>query len=143
MAYQRYGQHDQTYICDEVEDLANLPRANMGSTCYVIATGEKYMINSKGEWILQSVSGASEDDPSGDNTDIDLSAYATIVYSDEQDRLLKEYSDEQDEITLSRADEHVAQSIGEEGELRDAIVNTIIDTIVEEQLATWGTIPSI
>ena len=140
MAYQRYGQHDHSFIADTVEDLAKLPRVNMGSTCWVIATAKKYMINSLGEWILQTKSTNSGSN-SGD-VDTDLSAYATIVYSDEQDRLLKEYSDEQDKQVLHSADEHVAEAIGEEGALRDAVVNTIIETIEEEKLATWETIPS-
>ena len=145
MAFQRYGQHDHSFIADTVEDLAKLPRVNMGSTCWVIATAEKYMINSQGEWILQTVSTNTQTPGAGEGTtppDVDLSDYATIAYSDEQDRLLKVYSDEQDELTLQLADEHVAQAIGEDGELRDAVVNTIIETIEEEKLATWDTIPS-
>lgn len=65
MAFQKYGQHDQSFICDELADLAKLPKANMGSTCYVIATAEKYMINSKGEWILQTVKSSSGGSGSG------------------------------------------------------------------------------
>lgn len=142
MAYQRQGQHDHSFIADTVEDLAKLPRVNMGSTCWVIATAEKYMINSLGEWILQTKSTNTQKPDQGGDVDVDLSDYATIAYSDEQDRLLRVYSDEQDELVLHQADEHVAQALGEEGELRDAVVNTIIETIEEEKLVTWETIPS-
>ena len=53
MAYQKKGQQDKSYIADTLEDLKKIPMCSMGSTCYVIETAEKYMINSKGEWILQ------------------------------------------------------------------------------------------
>ena len=66
MAYQRRGQHDQSLICDTVEDLKKLPRCNMGSTCYVIETAESYMANSMGQWVRQTRStngsGSSSDD---------------------------------------------------------------------------------
>lgn len=75
MAFQRYGQHDQSYICDDIADLAKLPKANMGSTCYVIATAEKYMINSRGEWILYQSS------MNGGGTG--SAKYATIEYVNE------------------------------------------------------------
>lgn len=83
MAYSRYGQHDQSYICDTYADLALLPEnLNMGSTCYVIDEASKYMINSKGEWILQTApkkpaSGGSTSQPS-----VDLTGYATEEYVD-------------------------------------------------------------
>ena len=53
MAYQRYGQHDKSYICDTFADLKDIkdPNCSMGSTCFVIDEAVKYMINSKGEWI--------------------------------------------------------------------------------------------
>lgn len=79
MAFQRYGQHDQSYICDTLEDLNALPVLNMGSTCYVISEAAKYMINSKGEWINQTaVSGNS----SSSGSSIDLTGYATEEYVD-------------------------------------------------------------
>lgn len=74
MAFQKYGQHDQSYICDTLEDLKALPMLNMGSTCYVIAEAAKYMINSRGEWIIQT--------PSNKSSSVDLSAYATTEYVD-------------------------------------------------------------
>lgn len=74
MAYTRYGQHDKSFICDEVEDLATLPYASMGSTCYVIANASKYMVNSRGEWIRQTF--GNETGP-GNGEEIDLSKYAT------------------------------------------------------------------
>ena len=39
------------FVCDTVEDLQTLPQCKMGSTAFVIATSEIYMINSKGEWV--------------------------------------------------------------------------------------------
>ena len=73
MAYTRYGQHDKSFICDDVEDLKILPYASMGSTCYVIANASKYMVNSRGEWVRQTY--GNEAGPGGE--DIDLSKYAT------------------------------------------------------------------
>lgn len=66
MAYQRRGQHDQSLICDTVEDLKKLPRCNMGSSCYVIETAESYMANSEGIWVRQTVS--TNNGGSGDST---------------------------------------------------------------------------
>ena len=74
MAYARYGQHDKSFICDDVEDLAALPYASIGSTCWVIANASKYMVNSRGEWIRQTY--GNESTPGG-GSDIDLSKYAT------------------------------------------------------------------
>ena len=45
----QYGVNE--YVCDTVDDLAYLPRCNMGSTAVVIATAEVYMKNSQGEWV--------------------------------------------------------------------------------------------
>ena len=74
MAYARYGQHDKSFICDDVEDLATLPYASIGSTCWVIANASKYMVNSRGEWIRQTY--GNESTPES-GSDIDLSKYAT------------------------------------------------------------------
>ena len=54
MAFQRYGQHDQSYIADTAAEMANLGKLNMGSSCFVIDEAAKYIINSRGEWIKQS-----------------------------------------------------------------------------------------
>ena len=76
MAYSRYGQHDQSYICDTHADLATLPaNMNIGSTCYVIDEAAKYMINSKGEWILQSATKIPA--AGGSAPAVDLSKYVT------------------------------------------------------------------
>lgn len=78
MAFQRYGQHDQSYIADTFADLANLGKLNMGSTCFVIDEAAKYMINSKGQWILQSaIKAPAAADP------VDLTNYATKKYVDD------------------------------------------------------------
>lgn len=40
------------YVVDIVADIDNLPvDAVMGSTAFVIETGDVYMINSSGEWV--------------------------------------------------------------------------------------------
>ena len=78
MAYARYGQHDHSFICDTLEDLAQLPKLNMGSTCYVISEAAKYMINSQGEWIIQSANKT----PTAGGSSVNLSKYATIEYVD-------------------------------------------------------------
>lgn len=44
-----YGQKE--FVCDTPDDIKNLPRCDMGSTCIVISTGEVYMINSQREWV--------------------------------------------------------------------------------------------
>ena len=82
MAYARYGQHDKSFICDDVEDLATLPFATMGSTCWVIANASKYMVNSRGEWVRQTYGDGTT--PGGSGSNIDLSSYATIEYVDEE-----------------------------------------------------------
>ena len=66
MGYQRdNSMSDARFICDTVEDLANLPRCSMGSTCYVIDQATYYMVNSKGEWINQKKTTSSGDSGSG------------------------------------------------------------------------------
>lgn len=84
MAYQRYGQHDKSYICDTFADLKEIkdPNCSMGSTCFVIDEAIKYMINSKGEWIKQAPT-ITESSGSGSNTP-NLSSYATISYVNEK-----------------------------------------------------------
>lgn len=39
------------YVCDKEEDIETLPKAPMGSTAFVIETGDVYMINSSKEWV--------------------------------------------------------------------------------------------
>ena len=39
------------YVCDSADDVESLPKAPMGSTAFVIATGDVYMINSSKEWV--------------------------------------------------------------------------------------------
>ena len=38
------------YVVDSVEDIAKLPRSQMGSTAYVILSKEKYICDSKNAW---------------------------------------------------------------------------------------------
>ena len=65
MGFQKYEQYGKIrsieYIADTKEDLVNLPKSPMGSTCYIISESTKYMCNSKNEWIaLKSSSSSSE-----------------------------------------------------------------------------------
>lgn len=67
------------FVLDAVEDF-NLLRKDllfMGSTAYVISTGEKYIVNGNREWVLMpnSSSGGSGGDSGGDGETID-----TIIY---------------------------------------------------------------
>lgn len=89
MAYQKKGVQDKTYIADYKSDLASIPSVSMGSTCWVIETAEKYMANSKGEWVLQTIS-TNGHGSGGGGGDIDLSKYATIEYSDSKDEDIME-----------------------------------------------------
>ena len=77
MAYQKKGQQDKSFIADTLADLEKIPICSMGSTCYIIETSEKYMINSEGKWILQ-VSGSNKNptiiDGSADGGNIDNDA---------------------------------------------------------------------
>lgn len=38
------------WICDNVADIATIPRCPMGSTVYVIHTGDTYVLDSTGKW---------------------------------------------------------------------------------------------
>ena len=38
------------FICDDVADIALLPRCPFGSTVFVIHTGDTYMLDSNGVW---------------------------------------------------------------------------------------------
>lgn len=63
------------FVLDAVEDF-NLLRKDllyMGSTAYVISTGNKYIVNGNKEWIL--IPNSSSDNPGGDDPIID-----TIIY---------------------------------------------------------------
>jgi hypothetical protein len=52
------------FECDEIADLVtiDLYLAPMGSTCYVINTGDMYKLNGKNEWVLMS-SGSTPSNP--------------------------------------------------------------------------------
>lgn len=77
MSFQKYEQYGKIrsleYIADTVVDLADLPKATMGSTCYVIENATNYMCNSKNEWIPQNKPSSG----GGGGGDIDLSNYMT------------------------------------------------------------------
>ena len=92
MAYQKKGQQDKAYIADSLEDLDKIPLCGMGSTVWVIETAEKYMINSKGEWILQTISTNS------------TQQYATVEQMREMGKTIVRYSDSKDKEILKEID---------------------------------------
>lgn len=83
MSFQKYEQYGKIrsleYIADTVVDLADLPKATMGSTCYVIENATNYMCNSKNEWIPQNkpVDNNSGGTVNPDSGSVDLSNYMT------------------------------------------------------------------
>lgn len=40
------------YIVDDEEDLTTIPMCNMGSSAYVIHTGESWILDSNGRWYV-------------------------------------------------------------------------------------------
>ena len=40
------------YILDTEADVKNLPECCTGSTAFVVATGNLYMVNASGKWVL-------------------------------------------------------------------------------------------
>ena len=48
------------YLVEEEKELSQIPKCNMGSTAYVITTGETWMMDSKGSW---HVMGSIEKEP--------------------------------------------------------------------------------
>lgn len=52
-----------TYVVDSIEDIAKLPKSQMGSTAYVIYTKEKFICDSNNTWYsMNSDSGPIECD---------------------------------------------------------------------------------
>lgn len=55
MSFQKYEQYGKIrsmeYLADTKEDLQDIPKSPMGSTCFVIAESITYMCNSKNEWV--------------------------------------------------------------------------------------------
>lgn len=41
------------FTCDKEADVSTIPKKSIGDVAYVIETGNVYMCNSSGEWILQ------------------------------------------------------------------------------------------
>lgn len=110
MAFQKRGQQDKSYIADSFADLMDLPPSSMGSTCWVIETAEKYMANSKGEWILQTLSTNGKGTVIGGG--VDLSNYVTIDQLNEvidhmstKDEAIVAQSNAQDEAILKKVNE--------------------------------------
>lgn len=50
----------QRWLVDEEAELATIPRCQMGSSAYVISTGQSWMMDSKGAW---HVMGPEEKEP--------------------------------------------------------------------------------
>lgn len=40
------------YVCDTPEDVASLPKCCTKSTALVVSTGDVYVVNASGEWVL-------------------------------------------------------------------------------------------
>lgn len=108
MAIQKRGQQDKAWIADNISDLNNIPFSSMGSTCWVIETAEKYMLNSEGKWILQTLSTNGK----GGIVDGDPNNYVTIAQMNKVIQDMKavdegiiEYSNTQDQIILNKINE--------------------------------------
>lgn len=65
-------------IADTFADLALIPNPQMNDECFVIQDACEYKAMSTGEWVKQIPSSTNN----GGNSEIDLSAYATIEYVD-------------------------------------------------------------
>lgn len=59
----KYGQGNkvnydmQKWLVEEESEISTIPRCQIGSTAYVIATGESWMMDSKGKWHVMNTSG--------------------------------------------------------------------------------------
>ena len=88
MAFQKSGKGDIRYIADKIEDLKDLPKSDMGSTCFVIENHSNYMINSLGEWIsLEDEAGKEEEEKESINLEEILKDY--VLKSDVELEKLK------------------------------------------------------
>ena len=57
------------FLCDYQSDVANLPNNRKpGSTAYVIENGNRYILNSNKEWVLQPAGGGGGVLPPDDTT---------------------------------------------------------------------------
>ena len=50
----------EKWLVDTEEEISTIPRCQMGSTVYVISTGESWMIDSTGKWYIMSSSSGKE-----------------------------------------------------------------------------------
>lgn len=41
-----------SYVCDDVADLDNLPKNRIGSYCYVVSTTDLYILNGELVWTI-------------------------------------------------------------------------------------------
>lgn len=58
------------YVCDYESDVANLPtKKSAGSIATVVATGNIYVLNSYGQWILQPKTSSGSSDNTTTPTD--------------------------------------------------------------------------
>lgn len=59
----KYGQGNkvnydmQKWLVEEESEISTIPRCLIGSTAYVITTGESWMMDSKGKWHVMNTSG--------------------------------------------------------------------------------------
>lgn len=71
------------FVCDTVDELSeiDLSGAAMSSTCYVIETGETYILNGKKEWkIYKGVSGSGTGNTGGAGSGSGEDFSGTVIY---------------------------------------------------------------
>lgn len=63
-----HGQKE--FIVDTIDDLSKIPTAKLvpGTTAFVIASSQYYMLNHNQEWVKVYLSGSSSSSDSGDST---------------------------------------------------------------------------
>ena len=79
----KYGAGNRTnydvhkWLVEEESEIAQIPKSIMGSTVYVITTGESWMIDSKGKWHIMSA--LSEKEPIECNCVEELTIWGDLV----------------------------------------------------------------
>ena len=49
--------YKKQFVVDTKDDIANLPQCCSGSSALVVNTGEVYMVNASGDWVLFGAEG--------------------------------------------------------------------------------------
>lgn len=63
------------WLCDDIEDISHIPKSAMGSTIFVIHTGDTYMADGQGVW--HSITSSADPIPPCDCVD-ELTIWADI-----------------------------------------------------------------